>query len=71
MTKLADVSKWLDGVTATKPFTPADAKELSMLIHAMKPGGLIVDVYTTRGDVVHVRVEEVGNATIERELPVV
>lgn len=60
----------LKGVTCTKPFTPLDARALHMLIHTSLPGSGAVDVYTTRGDLVYVRVET-ENGTIARELPVV
>lgn len=60
----------LKGITCTKPFTPLDARALHMLIHTSLPESGAVDVYTTRGDVVYVRVETSSGA-IERELPVV
>lgn len=54
--KSGKLNAWLDTVCATKPFTVADAKELHKLIKISAPEAL-VDVYTTKGDVVHVRVE--------------
>ncbi len=52
----ADFARWLDTVTVTKPFTIADAAELHGMIKAMLPNAY-VDVYWTRGDKVHVRVD--------------
>lgn len=67
-----DFVGWLEGVTCTKPFTCADAAELHALVHQMLTPwpDTVVDVHTTRGDVVHVRVETV-RGVIERDLPIV
>ena len=63
---------WLETVQCTKPFTCADAKELHTIIHNSIPASVPakVDVYTTKGDVVHVRVE-LDQRVVERELPIV
>jgi hypothetical protein len=63
---------WLETVQCTKPFTLADAAELHALIHnALTPWpDTVVDVYTTTGDVVHVRVETYRGVLL-REIPIV
>ena len=68
----ADFVDWLASVSCTKPFTIADARELHALIHAHPAldKAAKVDVYTTRGDVVHVRVET-SRGILERNLPIV
>ncbi len=49
---------WLAGLACTSPFTVADATELKTMIKAMCGDKALVDVYTTRGDTVHVRVDD-------------
>lgn len=56
---------WLKSITCTAPFTIGDAAELKTLIKACAPDAL-VDVYTARGDKVHVRVDE-----LRVDLPIV
>ena len=51
-----ELERWLAGITCTRPFTCADARELFDLIHGAL-GKAVVDVYTTSGREVHVRVE--------------
>lgn len=60
---------WLVGVACTKPFTVADADELRKMIKKQLPKA-IVDVYYTRGDKVHVRVQD-GDNLVERAIDVV
>lgn len=54
-----EVLSWLDSVQCTKPLTLADARELKAALNSAVPGAL-VDVYWTRGDRMHVRVEAAG-----------
>ncbi len=49
------LNTWLNGVTCTRPFTCADARELYTMIKNALPNAF-VEVYTTRGDKVHVRI---------------
>lgn len=60
----SDLHRLLDGLTCTRPFTLEDARALYTLIKHVAPNAY-VDVYTTRGDAVHVCV---GDLT--RDLPV-
>lgn len=53
---MSDFITWLESVTCTRPFTCADAAELKAMIKATVLDG-VVDVYTTKGDKVHVRIE--------------
>lgn len=55
---------WLDSVKITAPFTLDDARALFAMIKSAVPNAR-VDVYTTKGDVVHVRVDDV-----RRDLPI-
>lgn len=63
---------FLDTITCTKPFTVADARELHAMIHAaLTPWpDTVVDVYTTSGDIVYVRIDTF-RGTIERRINVV
>lgn len=61
--------EWLGSVTCTKPFTLADAAELKAMIKAAVVDGK-VDVYTTKGDKVHVRIET-PRGVLTRDLDVV
>lgn len=49
---------WLAGLACTRPFTVADATELKSMIKSMCGAKALVDVYTTNGDKVHVRVDD-------------
>lgn len=57
---------WLNSVVVTHPFTLADARDLYTLVKSVVPNAF-VDVYTTKGDVVHVRVD----GELMRDLPIV
>lgn len=52
----AELQRWLDGITPTKPFTLGDAAELHAMIKTAMPDAH-VDVYTTRGDKVHICID--------------
>lgn len=67
-----DPLAWLDTTRCTKPFTVDDARELHTMIHqALTPWpDTVVDVFTTRGDKVFVRVETV-KGVVERTIDVV
>jgi 1-aminocyclopropane-1-carboxylate deaminase/D-cysteine desulfhydrase-like pyridoxal-dependent ACC family enzyme len=52
----AEFHRWLDGITPTAPFTTGDAAELHAMIKTALPNAY-VDVYTTRGDKVHILVD--------------
>ena len=49
---------WLAGLACTNPFTVADAAELKTMIKGMCGERALVDVYTQRGDLVFVRVDD-------------
>lgn len=67
----AEFVAWLEGITCTSPFTVLDARAFHMMIHTtLAQPGAKVDVYTTKGDVVHVRVET-ERGVILRDLPIV
>ncbi len=66
----SSLAAWLDTVTCTKPFTVPDAKELKALVDQFAGPEALVDVYTTRGDKVHVRVQ-FRDTVIARDLDVV
>lgn len=53
-----ELLKWLDTITCTRPFSIADAAELKAMINGALPG-VKVDVYSPRGDVVHVQLDGV------------
>lgn len=61
---------WLDTVTCTDPFTIADARELKAMVDQFAGPEALVDVYTTKGDKVHVRVQ-FHDTVIVRDLDVV
>lgn len=68
---MTELHAFLDGLTCTRPFTIADATALHGLIHTVLAGAVvacIVDVYTTNGDAVHVRVET-PRGVVTRDLP--
>lgn len=67
-----DFIGWLESIRCTSPFTIVDAKELHRIIHeVLTPWpDTVVDVYTTSGDVVHVRVETY-RGVIKRDFDVV
>jgi len=62
---------WLNGITPTKPFTLGDAAELHAMIRTALGANVFVDVYTTKGDKVHVRVDAPNLGLIERSIDVV
>lgn len=62
----AEAGAKLGGITCTAPFTLTDAAELFALVKSTFPNAY-VDVYWTRGDVVHVCVDGV----LVRDLPIV
>jgi hypothetical protein len=52
----SELQRWLDGITPTAPFTLGDAAELHAMIKTAMPNAY-VDVYTTKGDTVHILVD--------------
>lgn len=62
--------QWLHSVVTTSPFTIADALELKAMIKAFVGDASLVDVYTTDGAQVFVRVQ-LGSLVIERVIDVV
>lgn len=65
---MTELHAFLDGLTCTRPFTIADATALHGLIHTVLAGA-VVDVYTTKGDAVHVRVET-PRSVVTRDLQI-
>lgn len=65
-----ELRSWLRNIVCTAPFTLDDCVALFQLIHSFKPGGLIVDVYTKRGDKVFVRVDNMTEPPLEEAIDV-
>lgn len=63
-----ELTRWLETVQCTSPFTLADARELRFMIKDATLDATSVEVVI--GDAVHVRVA-IGTRVIERDLHVV
>lgn len=61
--------EWLNSVECTAPFTVHDCRALYAMIRPQVDKDAKVDVYTTRGDEVIVRVET-ARGTLTRTIPV-
>lgn len=70
----ATFAAWLDSIQCTAPFTDKDAAALYGMIHDAFAGSArraIVDVYTTSGDKVFIRVVTPNDVVLERTIDVV